>query len=65
MKLISILHKYIEQAILYKPLAIQHSTRIFRYVFPNTFQYYSGYISVNVTESPHLHILIRPHTYEI
>ena len=46
MKLISILHQYIQQAILYKPPGIQNSTRIFQYVFSNTFQHYSSYISV-------------------
>ena len=44
MKLISILYKFIQQAILYKPLGIQNSTRIFQYQIP--FQYYSSYISV-------------------
>ena len=33
MKLTLILHKYIQQAILSKPLGIQNSTRIFQYVF--------------------------------
>ena len=46
MKLTLILHKYIQQAILSKPLGIQNSTRIFQYAFSTTFQYYPSCISV-------------------
>ena len=63
MKLILILYKNIQQAILYKPLRIQNFTPIFQYQI--SFQYYSSYWTVNWIPPPPTNIHMRPHAYEI
>ena len=50
MKLILILYKYIQQAILYKPFGIQNFTTIFQY--QTSFQYYFSYIRPSIWDPP-------------